>query len=147
MVLSKMFDDRTIDVVLTNGSDLFIQLWMVRCDSLTGGRFEDEVIAAMAPSLALGATRFPMRRSVSLSDFVAVRRVLEHLCKITPDVLQWHFDAITALPPGAVTVASSPGCDVQAFRLGRLAWGIQFHIETTPAIVRSWATTDADATR
>ncbi|MCU1656654.1 MAG: synthase-like glutamine amidotransferase [Pseudonocardiales bacterium] len=64
---------------------------------------------------------------------------------ITPDVIQWHFDAITALPPGAVTVASSPGCDVQAFRLGRLAWGIQFHIETTPAIVRSWAATDADA--
>jgi hypothetical protein len=26
-----------IDVVLTNGSDLFIQLWMVRCDSLPAG--------------------------------------------------------------------------------------------------------------
>jgi hypothetical protein len=35
-ILHKL-DDRTIDVVLTNGSDLFIQLWMVRCDSLTGG--------------------------------------------------------------------------------------------------------------
>jgi len=27
------------------------------CDSLTGGRFEDEVIASIAPKLALGATR------------------------------------------------------------------------------------------
>lgn len=62
---------------------------------------------------------------------------------ITPDVLQWHFDAITALPPGAVQLASSPMCDQQAFRLGRLAWGIQFHIETTPAIVRAWAEEDA----
>jgi GMP synthase (glutamine-hydrolysing) len=64
---------------------------------------------------------------------------------ITPDVMQWHFDAITALPPGAVQVASSPGCDLQGFRLGRLAWGIQFHIETTPDIVRGWADTDAEA--
>ena len=29
-----------------------------------------------------------------------------------------------------------PGCENQAFRLGRLAWGIQFHIETTPELVR-----------
>ena len=62
---------------------------------------------------------------------------------ITPDVLQWHFDAITALPPGAVQLASSPMCEQQAFRLGRLAWGVQFHIETTPEIVRAWAEEDA----
>jgi GMP synthase-like glutamine amidotransferase len=62
---------------------------------------------------------------------------------ITPDVLQWHFDTITALPPGAVHLASSPVCENQAFRLGRLAWGLQFHIETTPEIVRAWAAADA----
>jgi GMP synthase (glutamine-hydrolysing) len=67
------------------------------------------------------------------------------LLPITPDVIQWHFDAITALPPGAVQLASSPGSDIQAFRLGRLAWGIQFHIETTPEVVRAWAATDAPA--
>jgi hypothetical protein len=61
---------------------------------------------------------------------------------ITPDVLQWHFDAITALPATALRLASSPVCENQAFRLGRLAWGIQFHIETTPEIVRSWAAED-----
>jgi GMP synthase (glutamine-hydrolysing) len=64
---------------------------------------------------------------------------------ITPDVIQWHFDAIDPLPPGAVQLASAPGCDMQAFRLGRLAWGIQFHIETTPELVREWAAADADA--
>jgi GMP synthase-like glutamine amidotransferase len=62
---------------------------------------------------------------------------------ITPDVVQWHFDAITRLPPGAVQLASSPVCEHQAFRLGRLAWGIQFHIETTPDVVRAWAAKDA----
>ena len=63
---------------------------------------------------------------------------------ITPDVLQWHVDEVAQLPPGAVLLASSPGCEVQAFRVGRLAWGIQFHIETTPEIVRAWAATDAE---
>ncbi len=64
---------------------------------------------------------------------------------ITPDVIQWHFDAITILPPGAVQLAASPGAEIQAFRLGRLAWGTQFHIETTPELVRVWAAADAEA--
>jgi GMP synthase (glutamine-hydrolysing) len=63
---------------------------------------------------------------------------------ITPDVLQWHFDEVHVLPPGALQLASSPGCDHQAFRLGRVAWGIQFHIETTPDIVRAWADADRE---
>lgn len=62
---------------------------------------------------------------------------------ITPDVVQWHFDAVTTLPPGAVLLAGSPTCEVQAFRLGRLAWGVQFHIEATPDVVRRWAAADA----
>lgn len=64
---------------------------------------------------------------------------------ITPDVLQWHFDAVVELPPGAVLLASSPGCAHQAFRLGRLAWGVQFHIETTPELIAEWAADDAAA--
>jgi hypothetical protein len=35
-ILHKL-DDKMIDIVLTNGSDLFIQLWMVKCDSLPAG--------------------------------------------------------------------------------------------------------------
>ena len=64
---------------------------------------------------------------------------------ITPDVIQWHFDAVTVLPTGAIQLAGSPTCANQAFRLGRLAWGVQFHIETTPATVRAWADEDAAA--
>jgi len=62
---------------------------------------------------------------------------------LTPDVLQWHYDSVTRLPPGAVQLAGSPQCANQAFRLGRLAWGVQFHIETTPEVVRQWAEEDA----
>jgi GMP synthase (glutamine-hydrolysing) len=62
---------------------------------------------------------------------------------ITPDVLQWHVDEVSQLPASAVLLASSPGCEVQAFRVGRLAWGLQFHIEVTPDIIGDWARQDA----
>jgi GMP synthase-like glutamine amidotransferase len=45
------------------------------------------------------------------------------------DVLQFHTDAITRLPPGAELLASAPLYGNQAFRLGRCAYGVQFHIE------------------
>lgn len=57
----------------------------------------------------------------------------------TPDVIQWHYDEIAELPPGAVLLASSPAYVHQAFRLGSCAWGLQFHIETTPEMVAGWA--------
>jgi GMP synthase-like glutamine amidotransferase len=63
---------------------------------------------------------------------------------ITPDVMQWHTDAVTQLPPGAVLLATSATCEVQAFRVGGRAWGLQFHIETTPEIVEAWAAQDAE---
>jgi len=60
------------------------------CDSLTGGRFEDNIIAAATANLALGVTRFPMRRSASASDFAAAVRVLSRIGKLGPDVIHCH---------------------------------------------------------
>lgn len=53
--------------------------------------------------------------------------------------MQFHEDAITTLPHGAVLLASAPRYPNRAFRLNRSAYGIQFHIETTTEIVRPWA--------
>jgi GMP synthase (glutamine-hydrolysing) len=61
----------------------------------------------------------------------------------TPDVLQWHWDQITDLPPDATLLASSMRYQNQAFRVGERTWGVQFHIETTPEMVRRWAAEDA----
>jgi GMP synthase-like glutamine amidotransferase len=52
-------------------------------------------------------------------------------------VFQWHGDTFD-LPPGAVHLAASSQCRHQAFRYGRAAWGLQFHIEMTPAVVEAW---------
>ena len=56
----------------------------------------------------------------------------------TPTVVQWHEDVVVDLPPGAVLLASSSKYPHQAFRVGTRAWGLQFHIETSPDMVRSW---------
>jgi GMP synthase-like glutamine amidotransferase len=52
--------------------------------------------------------------------------------------LQWHGDTFD-LPTGATLLASSPACPHQAFRFGRLAYGVQFHVEVLPAMAREWA--------
>jgi GMP synthase (glutamine-hydrolysing) len=44
-------------------------------------------------------------------------------------MIQNHEDSITALPPGAVHLATSAACRVQAFRVEESAWGVQFHPE------------------
>ena len=50
---------------------------------------------------------------------------------------EWHSYAF-ALPAGAVELARSAACS-QAFRLRDTAWGVQFHPEVVPEIVREWA--------
>lgn len=50
-----------------------------------------------------------------------------------------HRDAITALPPSAVWLAESAVYQHQAFRIGRRAWGVQFHPELSPQRYRRWA--------
>ena len=57
---------------------------------------------------------------------------------LTPTVLQWHEDAIVALPPGAVLLAASTKYPNQAFKVGR-AYGLQFHVEPREETLRHWA--------
>ncbi|MQA25142.1 MAG: type 1 glutamine amidotransferase [Micromonosporaceae bacterium] len=61
----------------------------------------------------------------------------------TPDVIQWHFDEIVELPPGAELLATSTRYAHQAFRIGPRAWATQFHIEPDAEMVTAWARKDA----
>lgn len=54
---------------------------------------------------------------------------------------QWHHDSFD-IPAGGVVLAASVVCPHQAFRMGRSAWGVQFHPEVTGEIIRSWAAWD-----
>ena len=52
--------------------------------------------------------------------------------------LQWHGDTFD-LPAGAVRLASSPLIPNQAFRAGKRAYGVQFHLEVTAEMAAEWA--------
>jgi len=54
-------------------------------------------------------------------------------------VFQWHEDGID-LPPDTVRLASSPASKVQAFRHGEHAYGLQFHLEASEALIERWLT-------
>jgi GMP synthase-like glutamine amidotransferase len=62
---------------------------------------------------------------------------------LSPDVIQFHHDEISQLPAGATLLASNPVYAHQAYRVGRNVYGLQFHIETSPEIVRAWLASDA----
>jgi GMP synthase (glutamine-hydrolysing) len=52
--------------------------------------------------------------------------------------LQWHGDTFD-LPEGATLLASSPAYPNQAFRFGRWAYGVQFHVEVSEPMAAEWA--------
>jgi GMP synthase (glutamine-hydrolysing) len=60
-------------------------------------------------------------------------------------VVQWHFDTVVRLPESAALLASSSRYAAQAFRVGEVAWGLQFHVEATAEMVADWARIDAGA--
>ena len=53
------------------------------------------------------------------------------------DVFHWHEDMFF-IPQDGVWLASALGCPNQAFRVGKWAYGIQFHVEVTEEIIKDW---------
>jgi GMP synthase - Glutamine amidotransferase domain len=53
-------------------------------------------------------------------------------------MIENHRDRITELGPECVLLASSATCTVQAFRVGRAAYGVQFHPEVSPEDLTHW---------
>jgi GMP synthase (glutamine-hydrolysing) len=60
------------------------------------------------------------------------------------DTLQWHGDTFD-LPSGGVLLASSPAYANQAYRVGPVAYAVQFHVEVTEAMGEEWADVPAYA--
>ena len=51
--------------------------------------------------------------------------------------LQWHLYGVMDLPPGAHLLMRSRAWKNQAFRIGRMAYGLQFHMELSAEMVMS----------
>ncbi len=60
-----------------------------------------------------------------------------HSCQPNPLVYHWHQETFQ-LPKGATLLAHSALCKRQAFRIGKNAYGIQFHPEADLRLVKEW---------
>jgi len=59
-------------------------------------------------------------------------------------VFQWHDDTFT-LPSGSERLATADLVENQAFRIGRAAYGVQFHFEACRLLVAEWSRIYADS--
>jgi GMP synthase-like glutamine amidotransferase len=75
--------------------------------------------------------------TVTLSEAARADPVFDGLPS-EPLTLQWHGDTFD-LPDGAVLLAGSAAYPHQAFRLGRAAYGVQFHLEVSREMAAAWA--------
>ncbi len=53
------------------------------------------------------------------------------------EVFQWHGDTFD-VPAGAVNLASSELFPNQVIKVGRAAYGVQFHLEVTGEMIKEW---------
>jgi GMP synthase-like glutamine amidotransferase len=55
------------------------------------------------------------------------------------ETFQWHGAEVSQLPDGAEILATNSSCPIQAFRYGRHAYGLQYHVEITASTVEEWS--------
>jgi GMP synthase-like glutamine amidotransferase len=94
----------------------------------------------LAKALGAPVTQNPVKEIGFFEVALTPEGLRDPLLAGLPDplpVFQWHGDTF-AIPAGAVHLASSPVCRNQAFRHGRVAYGLQFHVEVTRAMVAEW---------
>jgi GMP synthase-like glutamine amidotransferase len=53
--------------------------------------------------------------------------------------LQWHSVRVAQPPENTIVLAASEACPIQAMRVGRNAWSMQFHVEIEADTVANWA--------
>jgi len=64
---------------------------------------------------------------------------------IIQECLQWHSVRVAQPPEGAIVLAKSDVCSVQAMRFGHNAWSMQYHVEIEPDTVTNWGAIPAYA--
>jgi len=116
-------------------------------------RFIREALSAEVPLLGicLGAQLIAKAAGARVYQ-AATKEVGWHRVRLTPAgtssplfgglpdsffVFQWHGDTFDVPKQGELLVASD-GCPHQAFRCGKCAYGLQFHLEVTREMIKDW---------
>jgi GMP synthase (glutamine-hydrolysing) len=94
------------------------------------------IAATLGASVYEGPVREIGWSPISITPHGQVDSLLGYLPE-SATVFQWHSHGYD-LPPGAVCLASSTHYKTQAFRLGKLTYGLQFHLEVTPQTIERW---------
>lgn len=96
-------------------------------------------LGAQLIASALGARVYPaLQKEIGWFDIVARPQSVggneKELFRLpeTTRVFHWHGETFT-LPDGAIRLAGSAACALQAFQYGSRVVGLQCHLETTPA--------------
>jgi GMP synthase-like glutamine amidotransferase len=98
----------------------------------------------------LGSAAAPLRRpeigwvGLELAEAAGNDPLYRHLPRRF-DGFQWHTYGF-GLPPGAVLIAGTNEM-AQAFSWGNCVWGLQFHLEASEPIMRTWIAEYADLLR
>jgi glycosyltransferase involved in cell wall biosynthesis len=111
----------------------------VVCDSSTGGAFEDGWIAALAPKLALGVTRLPMRREIGPGDLSTALKIWRHMSRLEPDIIHAHGSKGGVYGRIAAFLERRRGREVAAFYAPH---GGSLHYDATSAAGRIYFTSE-----
>lgn len=121
----------------------YINRWLSLIDWAIRGDRPVLAIGTGAPIVvrALGAAIRPAAAemgwgTVTLTDAGIAEPLFAGLPVYLP-VFHWRFEEFD-LPRGAERLASSPGSPAAAFRWGRRVHALDFHLEATQAMIRSW---------
>ncbi|TQL75051.1 GMP synthase-like glutamine amidotransferase [Stackebrandtia endophytica] len=100
-----------------------------------------QLLAHVAGGVVTGEVGAPENGStpITLRSECGGDALFDGLPQTVPGI-EHHVDAITELPPEAVWLAQTDRCPYQAFRVGPVAWGLQFHPEITADRILTWDT-------
>lgn len=96
-------------------------------------------LGAQLIASALGARVYRnVEKEIGWLPVEGVATTAHSVFSFPPSVQAFHWHGETFdLPPTAVHLARSEGCDNQAFQIGTSVIGLQFHLETTPESAQS----------
>jgi GMP synthase (glutamine-hydrolysing) len=147
---ARLPDPRRFDAVIATGSPrsvLEAAPWMVRTgDALVEAATHGVPVLAVcfghqlvAASLGAEVRQSPRGRELgTISCALTAAGRADPLFAGVPrtfEVQATHGDEVAAAPPGAVVLAGNAHSPIQAFRVGRRLWAVQFHPELSAAAV------------